>query len=79
MLDQVEKEQLLEFLLRNDADPMFCKNDRLQYTMVNPAMEKLFNLPSDKILGKKAAAHSSGNGRTGAAGADDSGNENYQA
>jgi len=55
MLDQVEKEQLLEFLLRNDADPMFCKNDRLQYTMVNPAMEKLFNLPSDKILGKKAA------------------------
>ncbi|HPQ67611.1 MAG TPA: PAS domain S-box protein [bacterium] len=55
MLDPIEKEQLLQIILRNDADPMFCKNDRLQYTMVNPAMERLLNLPSDKILGKRAA------------------------
>lgn len=55
MFDKIEKEQLLQIILKNDADPIFCKNDLLQYTMVNPAMEKLLNLPSDKILGKKAA------------------------
>jgi len=60
-----ESEERFRAIFDTAQDSIFIKNHTLKYTLVNPAMEKLFDLPASKLIGrtdddlfdKEAASH----------------------
>ncbi|MCK4647995.1 PAS domain S-box protein, partial [bacterium] len=48
-----ESEERFRAIFESARDSIFIKDRALRYTLVNPAMEKLFGLPASQILGKK--------------------------
>ncbi|MGB7531703.1 MAG: PAS domain S-box protein [Halobacteriota archaeon] len=60
-----ESEERFRAIFDTAQDSVFIKNHTLKYTLVNPAMEKLFDLPASKLIGrtdddlfdKEAASH----------------------
>jgi PAS domain S-box-containing protein len=50
---KVSKSQaLFHTVIESAEDSIFIKNHHLKYTLVNPAMERLFGLPASQLLGK---------------------------
>jgi PAS domain S-box-containing protein len=43
---------LFHSIIESAEDSIFIKNHHLKYTLVNPAMERLFGLPASQLLGK---------------------------
>jgi PAS domain S-box-containing protein len=43
---------LFHTIIESAEDSIFIKNHHLKYTVVNPAMERLFGLPASQLLGK---------------------------
>jgi len=43
---------LFHAIIESAEDSIFIKNHHLKYTLVNPAMERLFGLPASQLLGK---------------------------
>ncbi len=50
-----ESEEKLRAIVESAKDSIFVKDRKLRYVMVNPAMERLFELPAEKLLGKSDA------------------------
>ncbi len=46
-----ESEERFRTIFETARDSIFIKDTTLKYTLVNPAMERLFGLPSSKIIG----------------------------
>ena len=50
---KISKSQaLFHAVIESAEDSIFIKNHQLKYTLVNPAMERLFGLPASQLLGK---------------------------
>ena len=49
---KLKKEAAFQAILESAQDSIFLKDISLKYTYVNPAMERLFQLPASKITGK---------------------------
>ena len=49
-----EREEIFRAVTESAVDAIFCKDLDRRYTLVNPAMEKLLNLPVAEIVGKSA-------------------------
>ena len=43
---------LFHAIIESAEDSIFIKNHHLKYTLVNPAMERLFGIPASQLLGK---------------------------
>ena len=50
-----ESEEKLRAIVESAKDSIFIKDRELRYVLVNPAMERLFGLPAEKMLGKSDA------------------------
>ena len=47
-------EKYLDNIINNIGDPVFVKDDQSKFVLINDAFRNLFNLPENKIIGKKS-------------------------